>query len=158
MGPVLHGSVAVFRDSMKGRRPVVMREDDEGFNLQSLQAIVGHDPVATPKVIPLSAEESLRISGQFIPTFYYYQMAILDTVGEDREIREFNSFRWALIPKGDEYRMAEVPEDLKFALGFQLPYRTKRRVYAVGLRFAKNLEEHWRVRGSVGQYLVYERL
>jgi hypothetical protein len=156
--PVLHSVKVICGDAVERRRPIRVREADTGFNLKGLQTIVGHDPVATPEEIPLSVEESLRESGQYTPSFYYFSMAILDATAEEREIQEFNQSKWALIPAGEAYGYVERPEDLKYALGFQLPYRTKRPVYVVGQRFAKNLGENWRIRGSIGQYLVYEHL
>jgi hypothetical protein len=146
------------RDAVKGRRPIGVREDDGGFNLQSLQAIVGHDPVVTPDEVPLQVEKSLRASGQYTPSFYNFSIDLFDAAAEGREIREFNESKWALIPAGEGYGYVDRPEDLKYALGLQLPYRTRRPVYAVGLRFAENLKENWRERGKVGDYIVYEHL
>jgi hypothetical protein len=85
-------------------------------------------------------------------------MGVLDAAAEDREIQEFNQSKWALIPAGEAYGFVERPEDLKYALGFQLPYRTKRPIYVIGLWFAKNLRENWRIRGNIGQYQVYEHV
>lgn len=158
MGPVLHSEAVLCRDAVEGRLPIRAKEDDQGFNLQSLQAIVGHAPVSTPREVPLPVEESLRESGQYTPSFYCFSVSQLDATAENREIEEFNQSKWALIPAGETYGYFERPEDLKKVLGFQLPYRTRRPVYAVGLRFAKNLEENWRVRGRVGNYLVYEHV
>jgi hypothetical protein len=156
--PVLHSVRVMCRDAVKGRRPIGVREDDGGFNLQSLQAIVGHDPVVTPDEVPLQVEKSLRASGQYTPSFYNFSIDLFDAAAEGREIREFNESKWALIPAGEGYGYVDRPEDLKYALGLQLPYRTRRPVYAVGLRFAENLKENWRERGKVGDYIVYEHL
>jgi hypothetical protein len=156
--PVLHSVRVICRDAVERRRPIRARGDDTGFDRQRLQAIVGHDPVATPEEIPLPVEESLRESGQYTPSFYYCSMGVLDAAAEDREIQEFNQSKWALIPAGEAYGFVERPEDLKYALGFQLPYRTKRPIYVIGLWFAKNLRENWRIRGNIGQYQVYEHV
>lgn len=156
--PVLHSGAVDLRNAIHGRRPLDVRQDDEQFNLQSLQAIVGHNPVATPEPVPLPIEESLRQSGQYTPSFYYFAMSVLDASAEDHYVREFNQSKWALIPGGQSYGYFERPENLKLALGFQLPYRTRRPLFAVGLRFKQNLAEHWRVRGRVGNYLVYEHV
>lgn len=158
MKPVLRAEIAQCREILEGRRPRRVRTDDLAFNLQSLQAIVGHDPVATPNDLPLPVETSLRASGQYTPSFFSFSMNVYDVAAEDRQIQEFNQSKWALIPAGEEYGYVERPEDLKYALGFQLSYRTRRPVYAVGLRFAQNLAENWRVRGRVGNYLVYEHV
>jgi hypothetical protein len=114
--------------------------------------------VATPEEIPLSVERALRESGQYTPTFYNFSMSLLDAGAEERQIQDLNKSEWALIPAGKRYGYVERPEDLKFALGIQLPYRTRRPVYAVGLRLEQNLAENWRVRGRVGEYLVYEHM
>jgi hypothetical protein len=150
--PVLRAEVASFRDVVEGRRPRRIRQDDKGFSLQSLQAIVGHDPVATPLEIPLPVEDSLRASGQFTPSFYNFAF----TAVEDRWIQDFNESKWALLPAGENYEHAERPEDLEGVLGLRLPYRSRRPVFVTGVRFAKNLAENWKVRGVVGNYLVYE--
>lgn len=156
--PVLRSEALICRDVLEGRRPSTERDDNQGFNLQNLQAIVGHDPVATPEEVPLSVEDSLRGSGQYTPSFYNFSFNLFDAAAETRQIQEFNQSKWALIPAGEAYQFVERPEALKYALGFQLPYRTKRPVYVIGLRFAKNLAENWRVRGRVGRYLVYEHV
>jgi hypothetical protein len=160
IGPVLHSEAARCRAVVEGRRPIRVREDDRGFSLQSLQAIVGHDLVATPEEVPLAVEKSLRESGQYTPSFYCFSISVLDAAAEDRAIQELNESKWTLIPEGQAYGYVERPEDLKRVLWFQLPYpyRTRRPVYAVGMRFAKNLEENWRVQGRVGNYLVYKHM
>ena len=152
MKPVLRAEAASFRDILEGRRPRRIRQDDEEFNLQSLQAIVGHDPVATPLEIPLQVEESLRASGQYTPSFYNFTF----TAAEDRQIQEFNESKWALLPAGEKYENVERPEDLGGVLGLRLPYRSRRPVFVNGARFTQNLAENWKVRGMVGNYLVYE--
>jgi hypothetical protein len=156
--PVLRSEAILCRDIVEGRKPVSGPQEDGGFDLGSLQAIVGHDPVATPDEIPLPVEESLRESKQFTPTFFDFSMSLLDAAAEERQIEEFNQSKWALIPAGKKYGYVERPEDLKLVLGFAFPYRTRRPVYSLGLLFAQNLAEHWRVRGSVGTYLVYEHV
>ena len=153
MHPILHNVVA----GLTGL-PEESHGTNMGFDVRGLQAIVGNDPVVLPEVVPLSVETSLREARQFTPTFYYFQTAILDTAAEDREIQEFNQSRWALIPQGETQTFVERPEDLRYALGMQLPYRTRRPVYTIGLRFAQNLQQNWRVRGRVGYYLVYEHI
>jgi hypothetical protein len=156
--PVLLSEAATCRDALRGRRSSSVREDNGSFNLQSLQAIVGHDPVATPDEIPLQVEAALRESGQYTPSFYNFSMSLLDADAEERQIQELNQSKWALLPAGEMYEYVERPENLKLVLGFQLPYRTRRPVYAVGLRFERNLAENWRVRGRVGNYLIYQHV
>jgi hypothetical protein len=158
MKPVLLAEAALSRDILEGKHPVRVRGDDGGFNLDRLQAIVGHDRVATPVEIPLQVEKSLRESGQYVPSFYNFYFNLFDAAGEDRQIQEFNQSRWALIPEGQTYEHVERPEDLENVLGLRLPYRTRRPVFAVGSRFAQNLAENWKVRGSVGDFLVYEHV
>ncbi|MGD0648189.1 MAG: hypothetical protein ABR971_09370, partial [Acidobacteriaceae bacterium] len=152
MRPVLAAEAGVCRHIVEGRHPSSRPKPDGGFDLQRLQSIVGHDPVATPYDLPVPVEESLRAAGQYAPSFYEFPY-ITD---EDLQIEEFNQFKWALIPEGGTYVYAERPENLKLALGIQLPYRTRRPVYTVGLRFAQNLADNWKVRGTVGNYVVYE--
>ena len=158
ISPVVRGTAAIYGIALPKRHSGNPQMSDAGFSLNGLQTIVGHDPVATPEEIPLSVEESLRKSGQYTPAFYMFGMGILDRGGEERDIQEFNSSKWALIPKGVKRGWAEVPEDLTYALGYSFHYRTKWPVYVVGQRFEKNLAENWRVRGNVGQFIVYEHL
>jgi hypothetical protein len=154
--PVLRATAEEWRGTLRRDRPVDATQADPAFDLSRLQAIVGHDPVATPYEIPLSVENALRKSGQFTPSFYSFGMSVLDASAEEREIEEFNQSKWALIPAGAGYGYVERPEDLKLVLGWQLPYRTRRPIYAVGLLFKRNLEENWIVRGKLGECLVYE--
>lgn len=156
--PVLPAKAVTCINTIAGRRPTPVPQNHGGFNLRSLQAIVGHDRVATPEEVPLQVEESLRASGQYIPSFYYYSLSLLDADAENRLIQEFNESKWALIPTGRQKGYVERPEHLKSVLGLQLPYRTRRPVYAVGLRFAKNLQENWRVRARVGNFLIYQHV
>jgi len=151
--PIFQGTIALLRG-----RPAHQLKTDGGFDLRRLQTIVRHEPVVLPELVPLSVETSLRDAGQYTPTFFYLQTAVLDSAGEDREIREFNGSKWALIPRGDFRRFDERPEDLKYALGFRLPYPAKRPVYTIGLKFSQNLATNWRIRGGVGDYLVYENV
>jgi hypothetical protein len=117
---------------------------------------VGHDPVATPVEVPLQVEKSLRESGQYTPSFYNFYFNLFDVAAEDRQIQEFNESKWALLPAGEKYGNVERPEDLGGVMGFRLPYRSRRPVFVIGARFAQNLAENWKVRGVVGNYLVYE--
>jgi hypothetical protein len=155
MKPVVRAEAALFREVIKGRHPTRMPQDDSGFDLQSLQAIVGHDRVATPVEIPLQVEKALRGSGQYTPSFYNFYFNLFDVAAEDRQIQEFNESKWALFPAGKKYGNVEQPEELGGALGLQLPYRSRRPVFVIGPRFAQNLTENWKVRGVVGNYLVY---
>jgi hypothetical protein len=107
--PVLRSAALDCRAAVEGRRPIRV-SDDEGFSLSQLQAIVGHDLVATPDEIPLQVEESLRESGQYTPSFFNFSMSLLDADAEEREIQELNQSKWALIPAGKRYAYVERPE------------------------------------------------
>jgi hypothetical protein len=76
--PVLDLTAQQWRGTLEGWRPADVRHDDSVFDLKRLQAIVGHDPVATPYEIPLSVEKVLRESRQFAPSFYSFGMSVLD--------------------------------------------------------------------------------
>ena len=156
MKPVVRAEVALFRDVLIGRHLIRVPGDDGGFDLQSLQVMVGHDPVATPVEVPLQVEKSLRESGQYTPSFYNFYFNLFDVAAEDRQIQEFNESKWALLPAGEKYGYVERPEDLGGVMGLRLPYRTRRPTFMIGARFAQNLAENWKVRGVVGNYLVYE--
>ncbi|HSY35765.1 MAG TPA: hypothetical protein VK814_08455 [Acidobacteriaceae bacterium] len=157
MKPVVGAEATLGWNLIHGRLPIRVPRDN-GFDLPGLQAIVGHDPVATPAELPLPVEKSLRDSGQYTPSFYNFYFNLFDAAAEDRQIQEFNQSRWALIPKQETFKHIERPEDLKSVLGLRLPYRARRPVYVVGSRFVQNLAQNWKLRGSVGNYLVYEHV
>jgi hypothetical protein len=132
-------------------------EMENSFEVNALQSIVGNAPVATPFGVPLAVEEALKRSGKYVPAFYFFQTAVLDTTAEDREIREFNTSQWALIPKGTSVIQTETPATSDIALGVALPYPTKRSPYMAGQRFGENLKTHWTLYGAVGTYEVYRQ-
>jgi hypothetical protein len=131
------------------------------FDLDSLQAVVGHDPVELPLSVPLPVEEALKRSGQFIPTFYDCEWSILDASAEDRQLKELNAARWALLPKGPIGMYIETPSSVAPFLGprfpYRIPYRIKREPYAIGRRFEENLKANWQPYAEVGKYEVYRR-
>lgn len=156
--PALRAEASYYYDVFERKNPKAVPDDEQGISLPGLQAIVGHDPVATPVQIPLQVEKSLRESGQYTPSFYNFYFNLFDAAAEDRQIEEFNESKWALIPDGATYGTIELPENMKTILGVQLPYRTRRPVYAVGARFVQNLATNWKIEGRVGTYFVYEHM
>jgi hypothetical protein len=135
--------------------------DSGSFHLSSLQAIVGNDPVALPVSVPLPVQEALMQSGQFIPTFYDYDWSILDASAEDRQLKELNASRWALLPQGPIAMYTETPANVANFLDPRWPwrvrYRIKRQPYVIGRRFAENLKMNWQPYAEVGNYQVYRR-
>ncbi len=135
--------------------------DDEPFDIKSLDAIVGNDPVALPVSVPPQVEEALKKSGQFVPTFYNYHWSVLDESAEDRQIKEMNTSRWALLPQGPLRMYTETPQNVEAFLGHRLPYhspyRSKREPYVIGRLFQENLQANWQPCAGVGKYEVYRR-
>jgi hypothetical protein len=135
--------------------------DFEPFDLKRLQAIVGNDPVALPLTVPLPVEAALKRSGQFIPTFYDREWSVLDASAEDRQIKEMNASRWALLPKGPIAMYTETQDSVAPYLGHRLPYhspyRKKREPYVIGRRFQENLQANWQPYADVGKYEVFRR-
>jgi hypothetical protein len=129
----------------------------EPFDLKRLQAIVGDDPVALPLSVPLPVQEALKRSGQFVPTFYDCEWSILDASAEDRQLKELNASRWALLPQGPIPTWTETPASIAPYLGQTLPYPIKRAPYVIGRRFAENLRANWQPYAVVGRYAVYRR-
>jgi len=131
------------------------------FDLKSLQAIVGNDPVALPLTMPLPVEEALKSSGQFVPTFYDCEWSILDASAEDRQIKEMNTSHWVLLPQGPTPMFTETSSSVAPYLGHRLPYRSpyriKREPYLIGRRFEENLQENWQPYAELGKYEVYRR-
>ncbi len=135
--------------------------DYEPFDLKSLQAIVGNDPVAIPLTVPMPVEEALRSSGQYIPTFYDCEWSVLDASAEDRQLKELNASRWALLPEGSIGMFAETQDSVAPYLGHRLPYHSpypmKHEPYVIGKRFEENLRANWKPYAELGKYEVYRR-
>jgi hypothetical protein len=127
------------------------------FDLKGLQAIVGNDPVVLPLSVPMPVQEALERSGQFVPTFYDFDWSILDASAEDRQLKELNASRWALLPQGPIPMWTETPDSVAHYLGQHLPYRTKREPYVIGRRFEENLKANWQPYSAMGNYEVYRR-
>lgn len=158
MRPVLQAELHDWRDRLSGHAQGHMPAASDGFSMQALQSIVGHDPVATPVEVPLHVEEELRRSHQFTPSFYNFSFNLFDVAAEERQIAEFNQSRWALIPEHGWGQYVERPENLGTIMGVQLPYRTRRPVHVVGMIFDQNLQQNWQIAGRVGGFIVYRRL
>jgi hypothetical protein len=134
----------------------VVYDADQPFDMKELQSVVGASKVATPDLVPMRVEESLKQSGQYTPSFYCFRTAVLDTASEQHEIEEMNSSTWALIPNGVS-RTSETPTSTGVYLGFTLPYQLKHRPYVSGLCFDDNLRANWRPIAKVGEYQIYRR-
>jgi hypothetical protein len=134
----------------------VVFDEDQPFDIKKLQSVVGGSKVATPDAVPMRVEESLKQSGQYVPSFYCFGTAVLDAASEQRKIEEVNSSTWALIPNGVN-RISETPENTGIYLGFSLPYQTKHRPYVSGVCFDDNLRANWRPIAKVGEYQIYRR-
>jgi len=135
--------------------------DDRSFDLESLRAVVGNDPIALPLTLPFPVEEDLRGSGQFVPTFYDCEWSILDATAEDRQLKELNASRWALLPQGPIGMFTETQAIVAPYLGHRLPYHSpyplKREPYVIGRRFEQNLKVNWQPYAEVGKFEVYRR-
>lgn len=134
----------------------VVFEEDQPFDIKKLQSVVGGSQVATPDAVPMKVEESLKQSGQYVPSFYCFGTAVLDAVSEQRRIEELNSSTWALIPSGVN-RISETPESTAVYLGSTLRYQMKHRPYVSGVCFDDNLKANWRPIAKVGEYQIYRR-
>jgi hypothetical protein len=135
--------------------------DFEPFDVETLQAIVGNDRVALPLTVPMPVEDALKRSGQFLPTFYDCEWSVLDASAEDRQIKEMNEARWALLPEGPIAMFTETQNSIAPYLGHRLPYRSpypnKREPYVIGRRFQANLLANWKPYAKVNKYEVYRR-
>jgi hypothetical protein len=134
----------------------VVYDADQPFDMARLQAVTGGSKIATPDALPLKIEVALKHLGQYVPSFYCFQIAVLDALSEGRKIDEVNQVDWALIPKG-EYRTSETPESTAVWLGFALPYRLKRQPYVAGVCFDENFRVNWRPIAEIGQFEVLRR-
>jgi hypothetical protein len=127
------------------------------FEIAKLQQVVGTDRVATPYEIPLKVEEALRRSNQFTPSIYCFKMDIFDRSAEVNQINDFNTSRWALLPKGMDFLLYESTTTSSAVLGYALPYREKSPPYVVGKLFKDNLATNWRPYKEMDDYILYRR-
>ena len=131
--------------------------DDHSFDIGQLTAIIGRSPVVVPFTLPLYAEEEIKAAGLLTPSYYCSLIGVLDAGGEQREIDEFNTSQWALLPEKLIARWTETPDNTKFAMGIQLTYPEKHPPYIIGERFNENLAVHWQPVSKIGIYEVYRR-
>lgn len=127
------------------------------FDVAKLQQIVGTDRVATPYEVPLKIEEALRRFDQFTPSIYCFKMDIFDRSAEVSQINDFNTSKWALLPKGMGFSIYEDHRSSVVPLGFALPYREKHPPYVVGKLFKDNLATNWRPYAEMDGYIIYKR-
>jgi hypothetical protein len=146
-----------LRSPLTAKQRMMFGEDDS-FDLGQLQAIVGHDRVATPFIVPVDVQKKLIDSGQFTPSYFAWRIAVLDISTEQQDIAEINASRWALVPKKSVFSITEEPEQLRAILGMKLTYHRIRPPYTAGRIFTENLASRWKLVGMVGTYSVYERL
>ena len=65
--------------------------DQASIDVVKLNKLIGSDSLVVPKGVELPVEEELKKSGNFAPTFYCFQVAILDASAEAREIHKINN-------------------------------------------------------------------
>ncbi len=152
-------SPASYKRFLRAGSPV--DADAPPFDIRGLRAIVGNAPVALPLTLPLPVEDALRRSGQFVPTFYDCEWSILDATAEDRQLKEMNASRWALLPQGEIAMYTETQSTVGPYLGHRFPYHSpypiRREPYVIGRRFEENLQANWQLYAEVGKYEVYRR-
>ncbi len=156
--PLLRGMLAAIGVSAGQEAAFHSSKEPEAFNLDTLQHIVGNAPVATPVFVPYSLVASLKASGQYVPQFYSFTVAVLDRPAEERQVRELNVARWALLPHNARWQYYETPETTAGSLGMHLPYAIVRAPYVVGKIFDQNLDTRWRLVTIIGSYELYRRL
>ena len=153
----LRGLVGYLSPSLANKMTIDRPEDDADALVASLRSIVGNDQVIAPEALDWQEERALKRSGNYAPTFYNFRVAVLDATAETREIQEFNSFAWALIPKNVDLVITETPATTAAYVGFDLHYAERRVPYVVGPRFTRNLEQNWQPHAEVGNYELYRR-
>ena len=139
------------------RRSLHIVPEDVSFDIQQLDDIAGHAPVATPFGVPLSVEKELKRSGQYTPAYYCALTGVYDAGAEDRLIQELNQSQWALLPLDAELHITETPLDTRFVMGFQITYPERHAPYVVGDRFNENLATQWQASGAIGDFELYRR-
>jgi hypothetical protein len=129
------------------------------LDMQRLEAIVGHDTIATPDDIDWPIEEQLRQTGHFRPDFFSFMAGVLSLDREQQKVASMDAARWALLPEPPEGIWTETPEVLGVLQGISLPYPVRHPpLYLHNSVLHQDLREHWRPVADFGRYRLYQNL
>jgi hypothetical protein len=129
------------------------------LDMQRLEAIVGHDTIATPDDIDWPVEEQLRQTGHFRPDFFSFMASVISLDRERQKVASMDAARWALLPEPPEGIWTETPEMLGVLQGISLPYPVRHRpLYLHNSVLHQDLLEHWRPVADFGRYRLYQNL
>ncbi len=141
--------------SMGWAKLMLSSAPEETLDLVRLLALTGGERMVTPITTSRAVQEGLADAGLLAPTFYYFQVAVIDRQAELHEAEELNQQKWALIPADEPIQLREPLYDQP--IGPQFQYRQKRIPYVTGLLFEQNLRQNWHPVAAVGRYILYRR-
>jgi hypothetical protein len=133
------------------------RLNTESFDFAKLERCTGSAPVYTPYKIGLSLEKELRQTGQFVPSFYDFDTAVLNRAAELRQIAEMNANQWALISSWVQFDLHATTSMASTPMGIRLPYKDARQGYVVGKLMQQNLATNWQPYAVIDEYVLYRR-
>ena len=123
-----------------------------------LNGIVGSAPVVTPIDISPAVEDDLKQSHHYSPTYYAFWVDMMNPTGEHRSIEDTNRFQWMLLPSDFEGGGQQLPRDLWYFQGVQIPYRQRKPIlYYPGTAFVQNLKDRWAAVQTFGPYTLYRQ-
>jgi hypothetical protein len=129
------------------------------LDMQRLEAIVGHDTIATPQDIDWTVEQQLRQSGHFRPDFFSFMASVISEQAEQRKVRAMDEAKWMLLPEPPGGIFAETPDVVGLLQGITLPYRVRNpALYLHNSILHQDLVEHWRPVADFGRYRLYQNL
>jgi hypothetical protein len=132
-------------------------DNSASFDFARLERCTGGAPVYTPYPIGLSLEKELRQTGQFVPSFYDFDTAVLNRAAELRQVAEMNANEWALIPSGSPFNWSATASMASTPMGIRLPYKDARQGYVVGKLMQQDLATDWQPYAAIDEYVLYRR-
>jgi hypothetical protein len=134
--------------------------DQDGVNMDRLEALTHGQPIATPIEIPQRVMQLLQQRNQFVPSFYVYMGEVWDAKAEQRKIDEMRQANFALIPNGNLISDYGDPDSRRRIRIFRLGYNYHRihTPYQAGAMITTELQTHWTPVESVGKFTVYRKL
>lgn len=127
------------------------------FDIQALRSLTAGAAVITPAKVTPSIEAALKKNAMYIPDYYAYLTAIINTESEQREIAQVNSQQWMLLPDGGFSFLVKTPETARWIAGLPFPYHQRRAPFVAGQLLQQNLEKNWMSIKKIDGYTLYRR-
>ncbi|MGI4758707.1 MAG: hypothetical protein ACRYGF_17885 [Janthinobacterium lividum] len=144
----------VFRNAIEthyAKRP------PEFVDFNAIQQITAGQPIVDPLWLTLRTEAHLKQTGQWVPSFYDYQIAVLDSSAEVHAIDYIESANWMLLPLCHVIWQTERPEETKWMMGFPWTYRSVRKPYVAGRKINAEFAKNWVFIRNVGDVDLFRK-